>query len=397
MSSNYYEYPKGSKSVSMDVFLQTTTGAPAVGLGFNAAGLQASYRRPGAVPVSITLVAVGVAATWLSGGFVEIDQTKQPGMYRVDSPDAVFAPGVDKATLTISGGPNLAPRTIGITLNGHVPTKHEGLARAGSASTIQLALTAPIVDNVFRDDFVDIIAGTGAGQSRFITGYVGATATASVLPNFNVVPDATSVAVVRSFGLDSIKADDLVDLVWDELLATHLVPGSFGARLSVSHAGTAQGGSVGQIQLATSADARTDFYKNQRLIAIAGAGAGQEAAIATYVGATKVATFVESVAVAFDGTTVYMVLPRSRLGLVQSAVDQILDAPIPRPTAVPTVWTLRSTLGWLMGAGSIFKRLFTKTGPAAGTITVRDDTDSTDIGTTQVTDDGTTTTTSETV
>lgn len=391
MSSNFYEYPKGSKGVSIDVFLQLTTGAPATGIGFNAAGLQASYRRPGSLPITVALVAVGVAAAWTSGGFVEIDAAKQPGMYRIDAPDALFAAGVDKATLTISGAPNQAPRTIGVTLNGFLPTKHEGLARAGTLANVQLAATASGVDNVYKDDFVDIIAGTGAGQSRFITGYVGATATAAVLPNFTVAPDNTSVAVVRAFGLDSIKADDLVDLVWDELVQSHLVPASFGSRLSLSHSGVAVGGSLTTLQLAAGADTHDNFYKGHRLRAIAGAGAGQEAAVSAYNGLTRVASFVDAVIVPFDGTTVYIAIPGARDQLPQASVDAILDAPIPRPGAVPTGWSLRTLMGWLAGL-SIFKQTANKT---TGTVVLRDDTDVFDLATTTVTDDGTTTSRSE--
>lgn len=72
----------------------------------------------------------------------------------------------------------------------------DGTAQAGGASTITLATTARAVDSYYNNRLITILSGTGAGQERKITGYVGATKVATVDSAWTTVPDATSVYVV---------------------------------------------------------------------------------------------------------------------------------------------------------------------------------------------------------
>ena len=71
-----------------------------------------------------------------------------------------------------------------------------GTAQAGSASSITLDAGASATDLLYKDQTVIITSGTGAGQSRIISSYVGATKVASVTPNWITAPDATSVFMV---------------------------------------------------------------------------------------------------------------------------------------------------------------------------------------------------------
>lgn len=74
-------------------------------------------------------------------------------------------------------------------------THFTGNAAAGSAAgTLIVGATGSAVDDAYTDKMVLITSGTGAGQSKYITDYVGLTKTASVYPAaWTVVPDATSV------------------------------------------------------------------------------------------------------------------------------------------------------------------------------------------------------------
>jgi hypothetical protein len=74
-------------------------------------------------------------------------------------------------------------------------THFTGNAAAGSAAgTLVFGATGSATDDAYTDKMVLITSGTGAGQVKFITDYVGATKTASVFPAaWSVVPDATSV------------------------------------------------------------------------------------------------------------------------------------------------------------------------------------------------------------
>lgn len=72
---------------------------------------------------------------------------------------------------------------------------HTGTAQGGAAAAITLAATASAVDDAYLGYYVAITAGTGIGQVRKITDYVGATRAASVAA-WTVQPDNTSVYVV---------------------------------------------------------------------------------------------------------------------------------------------------------------------------------------------------------
>lgn len=69
---------------------------------------------------------------------------------------------------------------------------HAGVATAGSANTITLAGGASAVDGAYRPLRIRITSGTGNGQTRVITGYVGATKVGTVTPPWTTPPDATS-------------------------------------------------------------------------------------------------------------------------------------------------------------------------------------------------------------
>lgn len=103
---------KGATSQSAFVFIRdssATTGVGLTGLVFNSAGLSASYVRPGAARQAITLATQTVTGSYSSGGFVEVDATNMPGVYRFDVPDAVFASGVNSAAVMLRGATNMEP------------------------------------------------------------------------------------------------------------------------------------------------------------------------------------------------------------------------------------------------------------------------------------------------
>lgn len=105
----------GATSQTIDLFIQSTavtTGAGLTGLAYNTANLTAYYRK-GATgsATAITLATQTVGGAYSSGGFVEIDATNMPGMYRLDLPNAV----VDTAgsvSLMLKGAANMAQLPI---------------------------------------------------------------------------------------------------------------------------------------------------------------------------------------------------------------------------------------------------------------------------------------------
>jgi len=110
---------KATTSYRAYVFIQdssVTTGAGLTGLVFNSASLVASYVRPGAVRTAITLATQTVTGAYSSGGFVEVDATNMPGVYRFDLPDAALATGVDAVVIMLNGATNMAPLVMEVQL-----------------------------------------------------------------------------------------------------------------------------------------------------------------------------------------------------------------------------------------------------------------------------------------
>lgn len=70
---------------------------------------------------------------------------------------------------------------------------HSGTAQAGASSTITLATGASSVNSTYNNSTITITGGTGAGQTRTITGYVGSTRVATVSAAWATTPDASSV------------------------------------------------------------------------------------------------------------------------------------------------------------------------------------------------------------
>ncbi len=107
-----------------------------------------------------------------------------------------------------------------------------GTAQAGAASTITLDASASASNDYYNYQLVLLVSGTGAGQARFITAYVGATKVATMNRNWVTNPDSTSVFVIFPFdqvpGASAPTAAQVADAVWDELRGDHTTSGTFG-------------------------------------------------------------------------------------------------------------------------------------------------------------------------
>lgn len=147
---------KGATSVQVAIFIRDTSqtdGRGLTGLAFNSGSLTAYYWRPGGTATSITLATLANAqAAWSSGGFVAVDGTNMPGLYRLDIPNAVLASGVDTCYVMLKGATNMEVVTIEIQLTS---MNLNDAMRGGMASLPNAAAEA--VGGVYT-------RGTGAGQ-----------------------------------------------------------------------------------------------------------------------------------------------------------------------------------------------------------------------------------------
>lgn len=162
-------------------------------------------------------------------------------------------------------------------------------AAGGSSSTVTLDASAPAVGQYYRDNFVVIIAGTGAGQVRCITDY-SAARVATVFPAWNTAPTAGSTFVIIGHPRSAISVSQTPDVVTagtigkalDNLLT--LVPITF-LRSNACQSATAT-----TLRLDASAASNTNAYKGALLLITNGSGSNQVRRITAYNGTTKDAT-----------------------------------------------------------------------------------------------------------
>lgn len=201
-----------------------------------------------------------------------------------------------------------------------------GTAQAGGASTITLKSGAVATDDHYNNYLLKIVAGTGAGQSEYISDYVGSTKVATMATAWTTQPSSDSVYVIEAGGTipgaSAPTATQNAQAVWAELLADNTTTGSFGQILGGQFLayGTAQAGGASSITLASGATATNDIPNYSGIAIIAGTGAGQSRQISDYVGSSKVATVTLPWTTQPSSDSVYIVTP---LGVDAATVTAI--------------------------------------------------------------------------
>lgn len=312
----------------------------------NGAHVAFTFTGTGAVPVTVQVYptvygSTGIAEanlTQISGSAVSTS-TAQLGVNVVNfgGSAGTFASGIPSVSLTTNAINAVADQVWDESASGHVAAGsfgaanaviRSGTAQAGASTTITLDASASAVDDFYNNQRIVIVSGTGAGQGRIISDYVGSTKVATV-SSWATNPDNTSVFVILPFGsipgATAPTAGEVADAVWDELLSGHLTSGSAGQALSsgVLATGTAQAGAATTITLAAGASATNDLYNYCTLSIISGTGAGQSRQITDYVGSTKIATVGLAWATNPSSDSVYVITP---LGVDAATVASIADA-----------------------------------------------------------------------
>jgi hypothetical protein len=307
------EIQKGATSITLNIVLRdSTTGLGKTGLIFS--DITGSYTRNRAARTAITMATLASAsAAWSSGGFVEIDATNCPGLYRFDVPDAAFATGVrnvvisakatgaitehEEVVLTgwdnqdaVRGGLTALPNAAaGATGGLACLVAFGGTATAGAASTVTLPSPASTVADFYKGLEVSIIGGTGIGQSRIITAYSGTTKVAIVSRGWRTNPDNTSVFQIKGF----------------DFQPTTSVVGGF-----------VQAATGTTLTLPASASAVDNYYNGALMAITGGTAVGQTRVVKSYNGTTKVVTVARPFDTTPDTTSVVVVLQAA-----QPAID----------------------------------------------------------------------------
>jgi hypothetical protein len=187
-------------------------------------------------------------------------------------------------------------------------------AQAGSGTTITLDAGASATNDFYANQLLSIVSGTGVGQGRIVTSYVGATKVATVSA-WAVNPDNTSRFVIQPLGsipgASAPTAAQNAAAVWDEAASSHVTASSFGQLMNAfSHrTGTAQAGSSLSITLDAGASATDNRYNYNYVSILSGTGFGQTRQITAYVGSTKVATVNLAWTVNPASDSVFFILP----------------------------------------------------------------------------------------
>lgn len=122
--------------------------------------------------------------------------------------------------------------TFGQALGGAI--LRTATAQAGGASTITLDASASATNDLYNYNVIRIIAGTGAGQSRQISDYVGSSKVATVSLPWTTTPSSDSVFQIVDLGVDAATVASIADGVWDEARAGHVTAGTFGERVNAN-------------------------------------------------------------------------------------------------------------------------------------------------------------------
>ncbi len=185
-----FEVEVGAVDVTIYVYFMdddggTAPGEPTTGLLFSniETGGSASTMRQGAARADFTLVTVAVAAAHIDGGFIEVDATNMPGVYRLDLPD-VFATGADFviADLVAAAANNSIMRPIVVKIRDNP-----------SVNVAQWLGTAPPAPNTAGVPLTDLV--------RVVGGLVPAPAATGV-PDVNMTHHVDVLASITNGELD---------------------------------------------------------------------------------------------------------------------------------------------------------------------------------------------------
>ena len=112
-----YTFNAGATSQSINVFIpkDSTAVGGAIGLLYNTSGLSCYARAGIAASAAVTLTTQTVAGAYSSGGFVEIDSTNMPGVYRFDIPNSLLS-SAGQVTLYFKGAAGMLPVIVSLNV-----------------------------------------------------------------------------------------------------------------------------------------------------------------------------------------------------------------------------------------------------------------------------------------
>jgi hypothetical protein len=190
-----YELFAGSKSQKLLVLLRDATssvGAGKTNLDYTTNKPTVDYCRPGEARVGVTLATQTVTGAYSSGGFVKIDDTNMPGLYRFDPPDAALVRGAPSVVFNFKADAlNVIQEAVEIVLS---PTFGDGTVddSGAAAGDFDTTLTEATAD-FWKGTYCRFVSGNLNGQVRKVTGYTfGTKGNLAFSDPFTAAPDNSS-------------------------------------------------------------------------------------------------------------------------------------------------------------------------------------------------------------
>ena len=98
-----YIFPQSASNGTVYVVMRNSSGGRVTNLAYNSPGALCYYLRPLGSPVQITLISLANAqSAHADGGFVQVNATNMPGLYRLDLPDAAIDDGENDVIVQIA-------------------------------------------------------------------------------------------------------------------------------------------------------------------------------------------------------------------------------------------------------------------------------------------------------
>lgn len=195
---------KGATSNSVFIELvDSTTGLPKTGIVYT--DVTGSYVRTRAARVAITMATLASAsASFSSGGFILVDDTNQPGVYRFDVPDAAFATGVTAVVVTIKA---TGCRTVSRLFDLVDVNNQVAYAPNVAAAAIGGLLTAPTTANTGLADVTRLLGTAWLTPTTAGTPDVNLTTTALGAIWNRLTSSLTTVGSIGKWILDNLTGD----------------------------------------------------------------------------------------------------------------------------------------------------------------------------------------------
>lgn len=347
----------------------TVPGEPKTGLLFSDL-TSASYARSGAARVAITPITLASAsAGHADGGFILVDDTNMPGVYRFDIPDAAIGAGVDSVVIfiVVAGGSNALALPFEIEINvaqtvwdalgaDHVVSdsfgeKMKGLAPAASAVTGSPTTTIfklngfpATLDDEIRDQIVVFIDGANEGGARsIIDATLNGDLEVTVAPPFPQAPAVSDRAVLISVA----QAQGIADAVWDEPSSGHTGKNTPGGQLdgvadtSDLHQNLSVGGTFSTTTFSTGLAEANDFWNGQVVAFTTGPNAGLSRRITDFVNTLGQVTVAPAFPLAATADDQFVILPsQTAAGIADAIFEEVLSELSAIPAATPDVKSL---------------------------------------------------------